>query len=603
MIDSVDSTSTTRLVTLCLQCNHTFLPHVTHPPITKAESRSQPLLPEELERLQNQIIDELFELERWDKEIFRLRGLLDDMQIHRDALSQQLFERRGLLSASRRLPDELWLKIFTLSVGCKGSKLGVSEDQWNQVTAESLWLSHVCSRWRGIIMSSQSMWSSVFVNLYALERDVVSILKLYLELGSRDSGSGGGKGIDIVVHYDLSHNFDTSMRTARRPPIIWDLETESAWTEYSEKAFSFLLQSENMRRFRSLSLKNIKWRLPTPGETEIDFPLLEHVFLDACGLRSISLMWLGQVLPRAPNLWEVVLGSGLTPTTLDLTTLLAHSQIGSLHFLDVNQIEGGLLNVVKVLPTIPRLEHLRIDSWGFEDGDFILPAKVECPNLRSLTLMCGHAGNHTAHTAFLRCLQLPSLEFLSVRAGSDNPSSGALEGLKGLEYTLQTSSFSSSLKELAIECKMDEEVGRKVFPDILRALPNLVSFSANTRGDWPEHIVFKLLEDLTNDSSLGSNLRKIALERRTPYLNFDGYLEMAERIVSRLEGMAGRLKEVTLVLELAGSDHEQGAGGSRSSRRIEKVAERLRTLEEENGMKCGLFYIIHMTRKLLAGSR
>ncbi|KAL0576828.1 hypothetical protein V5O48_005149 [Marasmius crinis-equi] len=599
MTDPANPSFNTCPVTLCPQCNLTLIPHVPHPPITKAESRSQHLLlPEQLVRLQNQITDEQFELERWDKEISRLIGVLDDMQSHRDALSQQLSKRHGLLSASRRLPDELWLKIFSLCVGCKESKLGISEYQWNQVTAESLWLSHVCSRWRDIITSSPSMWSSIFVNLYALERDVVSILKLYLELGSRDSGSGGGKGIDIVVHYNLSFNFRTNMQTSR-PPIIINMEEESAWTEHSETAFSFLLQTENMRRFRSLSLTNIKWRLHTPGETEIDFPLLERVFLDACGLRNIPSMWLSQLIPRAPNLWEVVLGPGLILSTSDFTTILTHSQIGSLQILDADRIEGGFLDVVQVLPTISQLEHLRIDSWGSEDGDSILPVtRVECPNLRSLTMMCELSAGHTGPTAFFRCLQLPSLKFLSVRTGY-HPSSRALEGLP---YALQTSSFSSSLKELAIECEMDVDVERKVFPEILRALPNLVSFSAKIRRDWSENIGLDLLEDLANDSLLSSNLRNIALDQSPSYLDFDRHLEMTERIVSLLESMARRLREITMVLGLIGSDFEQEADKLGFSGRIEKVAERLRTLEEERGMKCGFFYLIHGRKTLLVGS-
>ncbi|KAL0566729.1 hypothetical protein V5O48_015274 [Marasmius crinis-equi] len=573
---------------LCPQCNLTFLSHVAHPPLTKAQIRSQHfLLPDQIGRLKTQIKDEQLELERWDEELSRLRGVLEDMQSHRDALSQQLSERRSLLSASRRLPDELWLEIFSLCV--PGSRLGVSEDQWNQVSAEPLWLSHVCTRWRDIITSSRSMWSSVYVNLYALERDVVSVLKWYLELGC-DGGSvggGGGKGIDLVIRYDkdtLNWKYGTT------PLRIRNMRSPTSWTEHSQNALSFLLRTENMRRLRKLSISGIDSQLST-GETEMDLPLLESVFLDAEIPRDASPgpMWLWKSIQQASRLRDVVLGCDLPLSTSSLTTILSHSQIRSLKVLDVGQLEGGISDVVQLLTTIPNLETLRVD--GIRGSDSLdlpgVPTSVECPNLRRLTT---HFGDGQAQDAFLRSLHLPQLEFLSISGAKCTLD---LEASESLVSTLRNHAARSTLRELVFDYEIEPEV--QVLPEILRALPNLEAFSAKVKGGGRERIP-NLLGELAKDSSLVSKLQSITLEECDSYLDFD----MAERIVPLLEHLPPTLNEVALVFGFAWTFEEAEKPGN--SERIEKVARRLRALDER-GMRCGFFYASWGTTTFVVGSR
>ncbi|KAL0563938.1 hypothetical protein V5O48_018119 [Marasmius crinis-equi] len=571
---------TTSRPALCTRCNHSYTyisQRVAHPPITKAHIRSQQfLLPSELRKLQAQITDEQLELERWNEEISRLRAVIDDMQNHRDVLSRQLSERRSLLSPSHRLPEELWLEIFSLCIS--RSRLGVSEDQWNKVSAKPLKLSHVCARWRNIILSSQSMWSSVYVNLYALEREVVGVLKRCLDLGYRDGCSGGGKGIDITFrhHKDTDHwEYGTT------PPRICSLRGD-AWTKHSENALSFLLQPENIRRFRTLSISDVNLQSSTVGgEREVvHFPLLENLFLDTQLYRDTSPMWLWKSIQQAPRLQEVVLGTDLTLSTQSLTTILAHSQIRSLEIGDVQQLEEGVLDVVRLLPTIPNLESLRAAGIRGSVGG----ASVECPNLRRLTII---SGDGPGHEAFLRCLRLPALEFLSVesrRYASDLDASGTLIS------TLRD--VAGTLKEFRLDYEIEPDVS--VLPEILRALPNLASFSAKVEGGGKECIP-SFLRELALGS--GSNLRTLSLEESDSFLDFD----MVERVLPLLEAEVSlALKEVRLVFGLACRFREVCQVGSE---RVDEAAGRLKALEKERGMKCAFFYSSWGTTTFVLGSR
>ncbi|KAL0568055.1 hypothetical protein V5O48_013940 [Marasmius crinis-equi] len=399
------------------------------------------------------------------------------------------------------------------------------------------------------------MWSSVHVNLFALKRDVVSVLERYLEFGYRGGGSGNGEGAE-GMDITICHN-NWYWNQKRTPRGVRNKTGEGFWTEHFQKAFSFLLRPENIRRFRKFDISDIDWQLPAAtadaAETQMNLSFLENLFLDARTRRDLPLVGLWKSIQRAPRLRWVKLGIHMSLSTSSLTTMLAHSQIRSLEIERVAELEGDVLDVVRLLPMLSNLENLRV-GYIREEGSASLQVatSVDCPNLRRLTTQFGDG---PGQTVFLRGLRLPLLEFLSV-TGSYSTCTFDLDTSESLISTLQN--VAGTLKEFKFDHEVKSDV-INVLPEILRVLPNLTRFYAKMRGAGTK-CIFDLLQKLAKDSSLGSKLRCIRLEEYGFPFDFD----MAERIVPLLECMGPTLKEVGLGFGIAFSIRENGEFGESS---------------------------------------
>ncbi|KAL0562373.1 hypothetical protein V5O48_019714, partial [Marasmius crinis-equi] len=68
----------------------------------------------EIQEILRCIKDEQRDLLRCREEIDRIQGALFYMKKQELALQNQILERRSLLSSKRRVPNELWAKIFEM---------------------------------------------------------------------------------------------------------------------------------------------------------------------------------------------------------------------------------------------------------------------------------------------------------------------------------------------------------------------------------------------------------------------------------------------------------------------------------------------------------
>ncbi|KAF5366158.1 hypothetical protein D9758_005777 [Tetrapyrgos nigripes] len=90
--------------------------------------------------------------------------------------------RAFLLPAVQRIPVEIWMKIFPLSLQDSFS-LQTTADE---ISASALDLSHVCSVWRAVAISTPTLWSKLFINL-ADGSHLEDVLSFYLERSTDSS--------------------------------------------------------------------------------------------------------------------------------------------------------------------------------------------------------------------------------------------------------------------------------------------------------------------------------------------------------------------------------------------------------------------------------
>ncbi|THU92601.1 hypothetical protein K435DRAFT_612270, partial [Dendrothele bispora CBS 962.96] len=100
-------------------------------------------------------------LEKYDTEIDKLTSILTALQKQRNSLQEYVNGQRGLLSSIRKVPPEIWIEIFTLYCG----EYDLLIDKEANISAPTLTLSSVCSRWRDLAISTPELWSHMSIHL------------------------------------------------------------------------------------------------------------------------------------------------------------------------------------------------------------------------------------------------------------------------------------------------------------------------------------------------------------------------------------------------------------------------------------------------------
>ncbi|KAK7051607.1 hypothetical protein VNI00_004586 [Paramarasmius palmivorus] len=128
-------------------------------------------------------------LTQYDQEIARLRDVLAQLKIQRQALYTRTQRRRSQISPIRRLPNEILEEVLSM-ICMREFGLGHSlhilladdESKSQTVTATTLNLTHVSFHWRQVVKASARLWSSIRIAFTANTRHLVygDILKLYL---------------------------------------------------------------------------------------------------------------------------------------------------------------------------------------------------------------------------------------------------------------------------------------------------------------------------------------------------------------------------------------------------------------------------------------
>ncbi|KAJ7274960.1 hypothetical protein C8J57DRAFT_1505696 [Mycena rebaudengoi] len=160
--------------------------------------------PPEPSPLRAVISDAPAELARYDFEIIRLQGILDEMRTARDSIQSRYNTCRSIASALRRLPSEILCDIFALIPPDAQQVYGIKTEMTSIAQVHLLRLAGVCLRWRGLVMGSPVLWSEILLKpkywahgdgpaqarmlgllKFALDRGANSPMTLHVEHDSR----------------------------------------------------------------------------------------------------------------------------------------------------------------------------------------------------------------------------------------------------------------------------------------------------------------------------------------------------------------------------------------------------------------------------------
>ncbi|KAJ7230273.1 hypothetical protein GGX14DRAFT_410330, partial [Mycena pura] len=111
-----------------------------------------------------------------DDEIARLKARVEQLEEERLAIGTRRQRNHAILSPLRRIPPEVLAEVFLWSlppsyVDYERGRYDVKESPWV--------LTHVCSRWRAIALSTSSLWSCIVI-AYSPENDSSSAYPLPL---------------------------------------------------------------------------------------------------------------------------------------------------------------------------------------------------------------------------------------------------------------------------------------------------------------------------------------------------------------------------------------------------------------------------------------
>ncbi|KAK7473253.1 hypothetical protein VKT23_001351 [Stygiomarasmius scandens] len=183
---------------MCTMCNGQFHSYSNIDfPFTMDQVRSNHALTEDQISKTKSVRDvALSELENYDREIERLRGLVDTLTKSRLSLARDLDVCHSVLSPIHQLPGEVLAQIFSECCAMPPGRFAsdsvslmpVVPGQYQRYGPHGVRasLSHVSSYWRNIALAHSALWSTFLIDIAKLDKMLLSLIVLHLER-SRDS--------------------------------------------------------------------------------------------------------------------------------------------------------------------------------------------------------------------------------------------------------------------------------------------------------------------------------------------------------------------------------------------------------------------------------
>ncbi|KAK1226758.1 hypothetical protein PQX77_010254 [Marasmius sp. AFHP31] len=137
----------------------------------------------EISRTKMFIEDEEGALAACEGGIASFHQVLDDLKTRRMVLEGRIKQRRDAISIKRRIPVELWARIFAMVYSMKEDEYLLTLRTSRTVLpvmAPAVALSQVCSRWRGIMLSTPGLWASISISFSSILPSYQPLLELYL---------------------------------------------------------------------------------------------------------------------------------------------------------------------------------------------------------------------------------------------------------------------------------------------------------------------------------------------------------------------------------------------------------------------------------------
>ncbi|KAJ7183780.1 hypothetical protein C8R46DRAFT_519357 [Mycena filopes] len=282
---------------------------------------------EECARIRELVVAPVDEITHLDQDIAALQVTLDRLSRRREKLTEFVEAHLALVSAKRRLPEDILREIFTASLPTERHSL------MSRTRDSPLVFTYVCSEWRRVAFSMPRLWTTFHImpvreNLWTTAKLTSEGVKFWLE-------KSGSLPLSISV----------------------------AWSDHSDELHSNA--EEGRRVLQTLAGCSRRWEhmrfvLPSPSHfaplgavSPMNLPLLKTVVIDAGrALRS----------PAALDLFGFTNGPMVTGISLqsrfdepNLSTLVAAPQIRHLSTLGT-RIQFSTHLALQLLARCPQLE-------------------------------------------------------------------------------------------------------------------------------------------------------------------------------------------------------------------------------------------------------
>ncbi|KAJ7168004.1 hypothetical protein C8R46DRAFT_1094677 [Mycena filopes] len=304
-----------------------------------------------------------------DTHLHRLRSAEEKLAQYRHKLEYLATTRRGVLSALRRLPNELLVEIFQYTIIPKGIR-----------RMRAPWVaSQVCSRWRAIAVASPVLWRHIFSGTHQNPR-IAHLLALQVQRV---------RAVPVSVEFPFRRTPSTSALGSFKTLLALCLGLSSQWEDLEL----------NLTLFTTSPL------------SELNFPALKRLRLhDTTGLLQYSNR--RDVLPALQYL-TFSLHHGILPRSLslpwaqlrkcDLESLCSSDFIWVVNQFsdaDVSVLEGYSARGPRVPPTPSLIRSLTVYDSGENFLHNVLNT-LSTPALEKLTLKHNdlHSGSLGEHIA------------------------------------------------------------------------------------------------------------------------------------------------------------------------------------------------------------
>ncbi|KAJ7663093.1 hypothetical protein DFH06DRAFT_1189324 [Mycena polygramma] len=251
---------------LCAVCGNGFTSSLAPPPAKTLELTNilrSNAVPPDVGSFRSTILAAPTELARYDAEIERIQKILAVLVSERTALTTYAEGCRSALSPIRRVPTELWVKIFDLcdifySNLCSPLLSTTPEEEVDRLSNRHLLqLSQVSSLWHKIAMGTPKLWSTIALDTSLWDNATISHARL-LSLLDLSLKRGGNHplvmDIGVLQEHPQSHAIVIllSQHASRWKDVYFLSDLDSA---------AQLLTSAkgNLQRLEKLSL-NAEWR-------------------------------------------------------------------------------------------------------------------------------------------------------------------------------------------------------------------------------------------------------------------------------------------------------------------------------------------------------
>ncbi|KAL0057692.1 hypothetical protein AAF712_015657 [Marasmius tenuissimus] len=435
---------------ICKAC--TFTPTIRHPPISTDQFRSEYAIPDDTLIQITGIIEQVEKhLQHRSSEKLRAQEIPTNIQNEDKVLEEQVAQLRSYVSPMRRVPYELWVKIFSFCIaeqrlqadlGSKKIEATANDEEWRTMFVTPLRLAGVCLRWRTVMASTPAFWSKIYYNLHWL--GCSTALNRYLECSD-------GHDMDMILcDVQCSGPKPSSSRSAQ---------------EWAERRSTFQTLLTCIPRIREFMVVPRDDYLPFPDTQPFDCSFGRLRCLEF-RVRRDDPHWLLEAISRAPVLEKLVVRNDENTFYHECITMMMNPM---LKCLELSDIEGGCFDAIL---SLQHLESLTIGYLLWYNPTSSIRPKM-C-RLRQLNI-----GGNRCVLDFLQLVEMPELQSLHIQWVADLPSpSDTLQVLSKFSNSMEHFSWSEGSEYL-------QQSGTLV--DFLLHFPNLITFryDGECGGDDP----------------------------------------------------------------------------------------------------------------------